>query len=118
MDEKTLTEWINNLIREDKLYIFYKSKYFKNLREYVLSIDDHVCFNCHRKNATIAHHINHVREHPQLALSIYYFDKQERRKKRNIVSVCKACHNVLHPEKFGSLNEFASESRFVNEERW
>lgn len=51
-----------------------------------------MCKRCKRYGrlveATEVHHIKHVDEYPELA----YEDQ-------NLVSLCHACHNHMHPEK-------------------
>lgn len=119
MDNQYLERWIQDLIEHDKLYQFYKSQQFRRLRSHVLEIDRNICSNCGNHNATIAHHVNHVRDHPSLALSVYWANPETRRKERNIVSVCKRCHNVLHPEKFsGADGDSKSPRKEINNERW
>lgn len=43
--------------------------------------------------AILVHHINHLKENPELALEIY--DKEG---KRNLISLCQSCHEEEHPE--------------------
>lgn len=51
-----------------------------------------MCMECKRygraREAKVVHHIKHVDEYPELA----YVDS-------NLVSLCVACHNKMHPEK-------------------
>lgn len=124
MDERELVTWINELIEEDKLYKFYKSKYWKGnketegLKNEVLREQKRECQMCLCKSpkvVTIAdtvHHVQFVRRHPELALSKYYMYKGMQH--RNLIAVCKECHNKLHPEK----NKRHYEEKFTNEERW
>ena len=72
----------------------YKSTKWKRKRLSILRRDGYLCMECikfgRRREAVTVHHIRHVDEHPELA----YVDS-------NLVSLCQACHNKMHPEKGG-----------------
>lgn len=110
-----LVTWINELIEEDKLWKFYKSKEFRNLKEEVLREQHYECQECKKlgkiTKADTVHHVQHVRKHPELALSKYY--TYQGKQYRNLIAVCKSCHNKLHPEKHQTKKD-----KFTNEERW
>lgn len=113
-----LVQWINKLIEEDKLWKFYKSKQWIQLRTEVLEEHHNECYICRQQGkitrADTVHHVNYVREKPQLALSKYYIDNNGN-KQLNLIPICKACHNHLHyKDKLGKLHE----DKFTNEERW
>ena len=61
-------------------------------RKMILYRDGYKCRECRRygraKEATEVHHIKHVDEYPELAY-----------KTENLVSLCHACPNKMHPEK-------------------
>ena len=73
---------------------FYNSKRWKDKRQYILHRDHYLCQECKKygrnNEAKIVHHIKEVEDHPELKL-----------KNDNLVSVCKSCHNKVHPEKGG-----------------
>lgn len=73
---------------------FYKSRAWQRKREAILRRDKYICQNCKRygrnTEATTVHHIKHLEDAPELALA-----------NDNLVSLCAACHNKLHPEKGG-----------------
>ena len=73
---------------------FYKSRAWQRKREAILRRDKYICQNCKRygrkTEATTVHHIKHLEDAPELALD-----------NDNLVSLCAACHNKLHPEKGG-----------------
>ena len=75
-------------------------------------MDHNECQICKAKGryskATTVHHVKHLREHPELALTI--FDG----KNRQLISVCDACHNRLHPEKWVKHEH----KEPLTEERW
>lgn len=125
---KDLESYITNLIEKDELWRFYKSKEWITLRDQVLKENHNECSICKKRGIIkrydiddkgnkhlirTVHHVQFVRNHPELALSRYYFYKGE--KKENLIVVCKACHNSLHPEK---RKQSKNTDKFVNEERW
>ena len=48
--------------------------------------------------ATTVHHVYHVKEYPQYALSQYIYKDGVRIV--NLIPLCDGCHNREHPEKF------------------
>lgn len=121
MDPLKLEKWIRELIEKEELWRFYKSKYWagnkdtKGLKNEVLEEQKYECQKCLKEGkltrADTVHHVQFVRKHPRLALSKYYTYKGN--KYRNLIAVCAACHNRLHPEKHKPKKE-----TFINEERW
>lgn len=116
MKTNELVKWIEELIDKDELWKFYKSKEFRYLKEEVLREQHYECQECKKlgkvTKADTVHHVQHVRKYPSLALSKYYMYKGKQY--RNLLSVCKSCHNKLHPEKHKVKNK----DRFTNKERW
>ena len=102
-----LEDYINNLIRHNKIYLFYLQKEWKNLSKKVLKDQHYECQDCKKKGlysrATAVHHEHEVREFPELALSEY-----DHNGNRNLTSLCDACHDARR----------AAKEKFVNEERW
>lgn len=70
----------------------YKNPRWKRKRKNILKRDNYMCQECkrygRRTEATTVHHKKHTDEFPELA----YEDD-------NLVSLCEACHNKMHPEK-------------------
>lgn len=70
----------------------YNDPRWKKKRSKILRRDGYQCRECRkygrRREAKEVHHIKHVDEWPELA----FFDE-------NLVSLCHACHNKMHPEK-------------------
>ena len=83
-------EEIVRLIKEGK---FYKSSAWEKKRLEILERDNYECQVCKEEGgftpATTVHHILHLENRPDLA-----FDND------NLLSVCAACHNKEHPERF------------------
>ena len=99
MGSQELSEWINRLIEENKLYKFYLSKHWKKLKEEVLNEQHHECQECLKKgiltHTNTVHHINFVKTRPDLALSKTYIDLKGQTKPQ-LIAVCEECHNKLH----------------------
>lgn len=114
MGKEELVEWIRKLTEEDKLYKFYKSKEWINLKRKVLKASHNECAWCREKGkisrAEEVHHVQFVRKHPELALSEYYTYKGEQHK--NLIPLCHDCHDKAH-ERMG----YKTKKR-INEERW
>lgn len=94
---------------------FYSWKPWKRLRASVLRLDHNECQLCKAKGrysrAEIVHHVKHLKDRPDLALSIW--DGEE----RQLVSVCRRCHEELHPESMEGRFP-AAKREAVPEERW
>ena len=87
---------------------FYWWPAWQELREAVMKMDNHECQIC---RGTIVHHVKHLRERPDLALSIFDPDTGE----RQLITVCKACHEEAHPE---SLRRSEPSAEPLTVERW
>ncbi|MGN8763959.1 HNH endonuclease [Hornefia butyriciproducens] len=125
---RNLKEYIEQLIREDQLWKFYKTKEWRKLKEEVLRENHHECDFCKRRGRitrydrdkqgkpvliSTVHHVMHVKDHPEMALSKTYFDADGEHK--NLIPVCKSCHNELHPEKARARMKHKG---YENKERW
>lgn len=87
----------------DRPIDFYKSTEWKKLRAAVLRMDRNECQMCKAagrySRAVTVHHVHHLKDRPDLALSL-----KDEHGKRQLVSLCKHCHNKVHPEKFKEYN--------------
>ena len=85
----------------------------RGVRIQVLKLDHFECQVCKRagryRRATIVHHVKHLKQRPDLALSIW--DGED----RQLESVCKGCHEDYHPESKRQLSPSATP---LTEERW
>lgn len=109
-----LTSEIRKLESQNRLYMFYKSHEWQELRAAILFADHYECVGC-RSQARISpavtvHHVNEVRRRPELALSEYYTDDAGKRQ-RNLLSLCASCHNEAHERR-------AKPKPKINVERW
>lgn len=101
------------LIASGREYKFYSWSCWLHTRAEVLKLDHYECQRCKAKGrysrAVLVHHVKHLKDRPDLALSIW--DGEE----RQLVSVCKKCHEELHPE---SQRQYKPLAKPVTEERW
>lgn len=92
---------------------FYSWGVWLHRREQVLRLDRWECQMCKAKGrysrASIVHHVKHLTDRPDLALAIW--DGEE----RQLISVCKKCHEAEHPE---SLLQAGPKEKPLTEERW
>ena len=90
---------------------FYNSPEWRRKQKAILRRDHYQCQLCKRygriREAKRVHHKLELAEYPELAM-----------KDDNLVSVCKECHNKLHPEKgadtinkrrFGRYDKYSGE---------
>ncbi|MEG2285917.1 MAG: HNH endonuclease, partial [Eubacterium sp.] len=84
-------------------HFFYNGSKWKKKREEVLKLDHYECQICKENNiytrAEIVHHVNHLKDRPDMRLNIYFYDEKGN-KKRQLISVCRNCHETkCHPER-------------------
>ena len=117
-----LASWIRQLIREDRIWIFYKTDDWIELRDEVLKDAHNECQHCLKKGkytrAEMVHHINEVRKRPDLALTREYIDPITKEVRSNLVALCNSCHELEHPDRFGNYRAKRGIEKFTNEERW
>lgn len=118
MGEKQPGAWLPRLealIASGREDAFYSWGRWRSLRSYVRKLDHWECQLCKAKGryrrGSIVHHVKHLRDRPDLALSIWDPDTGE----RQLLTVCKSCHELEHPE---SLRQTAPAKAPVTLERW
>lgn len=82
---------------------FYDSREWKRKRREILERDHFECCCCRARGrytrAVIVHHVRHLEDAPELALSDTYVDGCGA-VHRQLISVCRDCHEtVCHPER-------------------
>ena len=88
------------LIAKGREDLFYHWPEWLAKRYEVMSLDRGECYLCRTRRkryrrAVLVHHVKHLKERPDLALSVWDQDTGE----RQLVSVCRACHEDEHPER-------------------
>ena len=106
---------LRGLIDQSRQQLFYWWPEWFRLRDAVLRLDRFECQLCKARGrysrAVIVHHVKHLQDRPDLALSIWDPDTGE----RQLVSVCKACHEREHPE---ALTRYERTHEPLTAERW
>lgn len=104
---------LRGLLNADNEHAFYSWPEWRRLRREVLKLDNCECQECKRRGvysrAVIVHHVQHLRDAPELALSVYDGER------RQLEAVCKSCHEALHPE---SQRQYAPGVPPLTAERW
>lgn len=113
-----LAKWIWQLIKEDRVEQFYLTDDWRELRQDVLDDFHNECQECLKKGKVTTdelcvHHVNEVRNRPELALSRFFVDDKGQTQP-NLVPLCKVCHNIIHEK----LKKPIKKDKFINEERW
>ena len=118
MTTKELTCFIEECIKKDKIYKFYKTKEWITLRDEVLKEQHYECQLCKSfgkyTRAVLVHHTRYVRDYPQLALTKEYKDKLGKRHK-NLLALCNACHEEVHDRNHFKVS---TKDKYTNNERW
>lgn len=97
---------------------FYDSPEWKRKRHDILERDHFECYHCRARGrytrAVIVHHVRHLEDAPELALSDTYTDGRGA-VHRQLISVCRDCHEtVCHPERL----RHTAPPEPVTAERW
>lgn len=106
MDKKALKQWIEYLMRIDRIDKFYRGKHFMRIKNEVLKEQHYECQRCKEhgrltivkadgSKSGVVHHVKEVKKHPELALSKYYVDDKGI-KQRQLIVLCNECHEVVH----------------------
>ena len=116
---KDFFQWLKNLVDAGDPHLFYVSSIWLRKRDETLKRDRYECQICKARGryrrADLVHHVNHVKDRPDLALSDEYIDG-DGVTHRQLISVCRACHEtVCHPE---NLRRNKPVICFTTEERW
>ena len=106
-------ERVKSYIAEGRVIDFYKWAQWLHLRAEVLAELHGECQGCKARGmyhpAWVVHHVLHLRDHPELALSKYYRDPYTGELRRQLVPLCKECHWEAHPEEYRPKTQRHSE---------
>lgn len=114
----SLSDWIRQLDSEGKLYRFYKTDEWRDLRAEVMADHGHEC-EAHAARGKYAradtvHHEFHVRSHPSMALTRWVIEPDGSRREV-LHPLCNDCHNEAHGRK---LSGGKRKRPPLTEERW
>lgn len=98
---------------------FYDSEAWRRLRREVMRDDHNECQICRARHkhsvGVIVHHVFHLGVYPQWGLSKYVKDPGSGEEVRNLITVCRECHEtVCHPERMRK----SEHKRPITAERW
>lgn len=104
------------LIAQGKEDRFYDWPEWERIRGDVLKLDRNECQRCRNvrhkfRKAVLVHHVKHLKDRPDLALSVFDPDTGE----RQLVSLCRGCHEDVHPERQWRK---VVKRDYVTKERW
>lgn len=103
------------LLAAGQEYKFYSWPEWRSLRAEVLRLDHYECQHCKAagrySRGYIVHHVKHLRERLDLALSVVDPDTGQ----RQLETLCKHCHELEHPE---SQRQFQPQAPPITAERW
>lgn len=105
------------LIAQGKEARFYDWPEWAARRSDAFRLDRGECYLCRARRkryrkAVLVHHVKHLKDRPDLALSLFDPDTGE----RQLVSLCRACHEDEHPER--RWQRPTAFNPMVTEERW
>lgn len=90
---------LQTLIENGKQDNFYAWHCWKSVAAEVKRLDNYECQHCkaegHYAPGEIVHHIRHLVDRPELALSIYDPETGE----RQLVTLCRECHRKEHADE-------------------
>lgn len=111
------TEQIKSLIASGNEHDFYNDYYWRKLSHEIIREQHSECQMCKSRGrygrGVITHHVNHLKDRPDLAYSRFYTAPDGSRQ-RNLIAVCRDCHRDLHPDELGNL----CSKKFQNDEMW
>lgn len=112
-----VTAFVRQCIADNNVHAFYTCWEWLRVRAEVLLADKYECQKCKArgkyKRATMVHHVKHLRDFPELALSKSYIDENGV-EQRQLISLCNQCHEEEHPERKHSAEKIEP----LTPERW
>ena len=106
------------LVEGGREHDFYCSAIWHRKRDEILRRDRYECQICKSrgkyKRAELVHHVQHLKDRPDLALADTY-PGEDGQEQRLMICVCIECHdNVCHPDRMRKERK----EKFTTEERW
>lgn len=96
---KQQIDFVRDCIVNKDMHAFYTWTPWEKVRLDALKLDKFECQHCKAKGkytkATTVHHVNHVKQYPELALSLWFKDR-DGKTRRNLISLCHDCHEKEH----------------------
>ena len=112
-----LETYIMRLMKSGEIYKFYWTDDWRELSRKVREDFNNECQMCKAKGiytrVECVHHVNELKDRPDLALSRTYIDAQGK-EQIQLMPLCNKCHNIIH-DKFHKKQKM---NAFKNKERW
>lgn len=109
------TNQIRSLIASGNTKLFYKDYTWRKLALDIIAEHKHECYMCKKHGkytrATMVHHVKHLKQHPELAYSRTYKDKDGEH--IQLMPLCHECHEKIHER-----GVYGTGNGFTNEEKW
>lgn len=109
LQEHIIAKWFSQYKASETVGNFYHTTAWRKKRKQILQRDNHECQMCKGEGGyskgNVVHHIEHLEDRPDLALE-----------DNNLMTVCEACHNKLHPERW-DVGRVAKRKE-ITPERW
>lgn len=103
-------------VRDHDVHRFYTWTRWEQVRTKVLEYDRHECQMCRSrkkyKRADTVHHVNHLKDRPDLSLEVWYRNPTTHKDERNLISLCHFCHEEVHGFRKKKLAEPLTEERW------
>lgn len=115
--DRSLEAWLRELMGQHKLYLFYKSPEWRQLRAEVMADHHNECERCREQGrltmADTVHHEHEVRKRPDMALTRWITEPDGTRREV-LHPLCNQCHNDVH----GRTLKGNAPKPQLNAERW
>lgn len=115
----TQGEIVSMIINED-LKAFYNSREWRKLSKKVIKDGNYECAECRKMGkvtpAVLTHHINELKNRPDLAYSITYTDENGETKLQ-LIPLCHECHEKVH-QRGAFAEDKEKDDHFWQEEKW
>lgn len=111
---------ILDMVQKNDLKPFYNHWEWRKLSHEIMEENHNECWLCKQKGrvsrAVLTHHVNPLKNRPDLAYSRTYTDDKGRLQKQ-LIPLCWLCHERIHERgEFGAVKD--TSHCYKNEERW
>ena len=111
---------ILDMVQKNDLRPFYNHWEWRKLSKQIIEENHNECWLCKQKGrvsrAVLTHHVNPLKNRPDLAYSRTYTDDKGRLQKQ-LIPLCWLCHERIHERgEYGSVVD--TSNHYKNDERW
>lgn len=109
------------MIINDDTSAFYNDRTWRKLSKKVIKNGNEDCVECRKmgkvSKATLTHHVNELKDRPDLAYSLTYTDENGEVKPQ-LIPLCHDCHDRVHKRGAYAEDKAGKEDHFWQEEKW